>query len=44
MQSNFWADSKKLARHKRCLGPVKGQGIRIQIGKNNWDLETYWKS
>ena len=44
MQSNFWAGSKNLDQHKTFLGPVKGQGIRIQIGISIWDLETCWKS
>ena len=33
----FWTD-------QNCFGHIEGQGIRIQIGKSYWDLETCKKS
>ena len=42
MQSNFWAGSKNLDRHKFNLGPVKGQGIRYKyLSKKNM-LNFFW--
>ena len=34
MQSNFWAGTKYLDQRKTFLGPVKGQGIILQIVKD----------
>ena len=41
MQSNFWAGSKNLHRHKNILGPVKGQGIS-SFGIGCWIRRTRW--
>ena len=35
---------KKFGTAQNILGPVKGQGNRIQIGKKYWYLETCRKS
>jgi len=36
MQSNFWAGSKNLDRHKTLLRPVEGQGTKVKevLGKD----------
>ena len=36
MQSNFWAGSKNLDRHKTLLGLVEGQGTKVKevLGKD----------
>ena len=43
-QNNFWKQNAFLTCSWRFLIPKKNSTIRIQIGKDYWDLETCRKS